>query len=162
MWKPYLKVVTKKAGHAVHILDRFHIAKHMSDAIDQVRRAEVRSLRQRGRQPLLTKARWVLLKRRANQTRAQRARVRELLHHNLRAVRVMLLREDFQRCWAYRDHIGSACSSTTGVGRCCARDRPDEEGRPDAPPPSPPDPQLVSGAPRFPPPSSRASTTKRN
>ena len=30
-----------------------HIAKHMSDAIDQVRRAEVRSLRQRGRQPLL-------------------------------------------------------------------------------------------------------------
>jgi transposase len=27
-------------------LDRFHIAKHMNDAIDQVRRAEVRSLRQ--------------------------------------------------------------------------------------------------------------------
>ena len=63
MWKAYLKVVAKKAGHALHILDRFHIAKHMSDAIDQVRRAEVRSLRQRGRQPLLTKARWVLLKR---------------------------------------------------------------------------------------------------
>ena len=40
MWKPYLKVVAKKAGQAVHILDRFHIAKHMSDAIDQVRRAE--------------------------------------------------------------------------------------------------------------------------
>ena len=48
MWKAYLKVVAKKAGHALHILDRFHIAKHMSDAIDQVRRAEVRSLRQRG------------------------------------------------------------------------------------------------------------------
>jgi transposase len=27
MWKPYLKVVAKKAGHALHILDRFHIAK---------------------------------------------------------------------------------------------------------------------------------------
>ena len=47
MWKAYLKVVAKKAGPALHILDRFHIAKHMSDAIDQVRRAEVRSLRQR-------------------------------------------------------------------------------------------------------------------
>jgi transposase len=46
MWKPYLKVVAKKAGHALHILDRFHIAKHMSDAIDRVRRAEVHSLRQ--------------------------------------------------------------------------------------------------------------------
>ena len=29
-WKA---VVAKKAGHALHILDRFHIAKHMSDAI---------------------------------------------------------------------------------------------------------------------------------
>ena len=95
MWKPYLQVVAEKAGHALHILDRFHIAKHMSEAIDQVRRAEVRSLRQRGRQPLLTKARWVLLKRRENQTRAQRARLRELLQHNLRAVRAMLLREWF-------------------------------------------------------------------
>ncbi|MDP2706451.1 MAG: transposase, partial [Burkholderiales bacterium] len=28
MWKPYLKVVAKKAGHALHVLDRFHIAQH--------------------------------------------------------------------------------------------------------------------------------------
>ena len=74
----------------------------MSDAIDQVRRAEVRSLRQRGRQPLLTKARWVLLKRKENQTPAQRARLRELLQHNLRAVRAMLLREWFDHFWRYR------------------------------------------------------------
>jgi transposase len=29
-WKPYLTVVAKKAGHALHILDRFHIATHLS------------------------------------------------------------------------------------------------------------------------------------
>ena len=102
MWKPYLPVVAKKAGHALHILDRFHIAKHMSDAIDEVRRAEVRALRERGRQPLLTKTRWLLLKRPANQTRAQRARLRALVQHNLRAVRAMLLREDFDHFWSYR------------------------------------------------------------
>jgi len=102
MWKPYLKVVATKAGHALHILDRFHIAKHMNDAIDQVRRAEVRSLRQRGRQSLLTKARRLLLKRPANQTREQRARLRELVQHNLRAVRAMLLREWFDDFWRYR------------------------------------------------------------
>ena len=102
MWKPYLQVVAKKAGHALHILDRFHIAKHMSDAIDQVRRAEVHALRQQGRQPLLTKTRWLLLKRRANQTREQRTRLRELVHHNLRAVRAMLLRESFDPFWQYR------------------------------------------------------------
>jgi transposase len=102
MWKPYLQVVAKKAGQALHILDRFHIAQHMSDAIDQVRRAEVRSLRQRGRQPLLTKARWLLLKRREHQTRDQRARLRDLVQHNLRAVRAMLLREWFDDFWHYR------------------------------------------------------------
>src|SRR5439155_23105132 len=78
MWKPYLQVVAKKAGHALHILDRFHIAKHMSDAIDQVRRAEVHALRQQGRQPRLTRTRWLLLKRPANQTPEQRTRLREL------------------------------------------------------------------------------------
>ena len=102
MWQPYLKVVAKKAGHALHILDRFHIAKHMSDAIDQVRRAEVHALRQQGRQPLLTKTRWLLLKRPENQTRAQRARLRDLVQHNLRAVRAMLLRESFDPFWTYR------------------------------------------------------------
>jgi transposase len=48
MWKPYLKVVAKKAALALHILDRFHIARHMSDAIDQVRRAEVTPSDSRG------------------------------------------------------------------------------------------------------------------
>lgn len=102
MWTPYLKVVAKKAGHALHILDRFHIATHMSDAIDPVRRAEVRSLRERERQPLLTKTRWLVLKRPANQTREQRARLRALVQHNLRAVRAMLLREWFDDFWHYR------------------------------------------------------------
>ncbi len=102
MWRPYLTVVAKKAGHALHILDRFHIAKHMSDAIDRVRRAEVHALRQQGRQPLLTKTRWLLLKRPANQTREQRTRLRELVQHNLRAVRAMLLRETFEPFWQYR------------------------------------------------------------
>jgi transposase len=90
----------------------------MSDAIDQVRRVEVRSLRQRGREPLLTKACWLLLKRRENQTRAQRARLRELLQHNLRAVR-MLLREWFDDFWHYRslDWAGASLDGCVQVMR---------------------------------------------
>jgi transposase len=57
---------------------------------------------QRGRRPVLTRTRWVLLKRRANQTREERARLRELVQHNLRAVRAMLLREWFDHFWHYR------------------------------------------------------------
>ena len=102
LWKPYLKVVAKKAGHALHILNRFHIAMHMSTAIDQVRRAEVHDLKRRGRQPLLTKARWLLLKHPANQTADERARLRDLVRHNLKAVRATLLREAFEPFWTYR------------------------------------------------------------
>jgi transposase len=102
MWKPYLQVVARKAGQALHILDRFHIAMHMSQAIDQVRRLEVRALKQQGRQPILTKTRWILLKRPAHHTREQRARLRDLVRHNLPAVRAMLLRESFEPFWTYR------------------------------------------------------------
>jgi len=102
MWRPYLKVVAKKAGHALHILDRFHIAQHMSTAIDQVRRAEVHELRRRGRHPLLTKTRWLLLKRHTHQTRDERIRLNDLVRHNLKAVRATLLRELFDPFWDYR------------------------------------------------------------
>jgi transposase len=102
MWKPYLKVVAKKASHALHILDRFHIAQHLGEAIDRVRRAEVHDLRRQGRQPWLTKARWVLLTRQDHRTAEQRLRLKELLRHNLKAVRATLLREAFEPFWRYR------------------------------------------------------------
>jgi transposase len=102
MWKPYLKVVAEQAGHALHILDRFHITQQMSKAIDEVRRREVHELRRQGRQPLLTKARWVLLKGRRRRTRADWTRLRDLVRHNLKAVRSTLLREAFDHFWTYR------------------------------------------------------------
>jgi transposase len=102
LWKPYLKVVRKKAGHALHVLDRFHIAKHFGDAIEAIRRAEVHDLRRQGRQPLLTKTRWLLLKRRDHRTVEERGRLRDLVRYNLKAVRATLLREDFEPFWHYR------------------------------------------------------------
>ncbi len=102
MWKPYLKVVAKKAGHALHVLDRFHIAQHMGDAIDHVRRSEVHDLQRRGRQPWLTKARWILLKRHEHRTPDERMRLADLVRHNLKAVRATLLREAFEPFWTYQ------------------------------------------------------------
>ena len=48
MWKPYLQVLKSEVGHALNILDRFHIVKHLNDAVDQVRRAETTRLRGKG------------------------------------------------------------------------------------------------------------------
>ncbi len=105
MWAAYIAVVAKQAGAALHVLDRFHITQQMNKAIEKVRRAEVRELRQQGQPAFLTHARWTLLRRPKNRTAKDRGRLRELVRHNLKAVRAMLLREDFQRFWKYRDPI---------------------------------------------------------
>ena len=61
MWKPYLKVIAKKAAEATHILDRFHIMAHLNNAIDKVRAEETRELKAKGYEPVLTRSRWLLL-----------------------------------------------------------------------------------------------------
>ena len=102
MWKPYLKVIAKKAKQALHVLDRFHVMAHMSKAIDEVRAQEVRELKAQGEEPVLTKTRWLLLKRPKHLTEKQGGRLAELLRHNLKTVRSYLLKEDFQFFWGYR------------------------------------------------------------
>ena len=101
MWKPYLRVVAKKAAGAVHVLDRFHIASHMSKAIDEVRAQEVRDLRAQGKEPVLTRMRWVFLKRPDNLTQGQELALVDILRFNLRTIRAYLLREDFEFFWEY-------------------------------------------------------------
>ena len=102
MWKPYLKVIAKKAGHAIHVLDRFHIMANLSKAIDQVRAEEARQLKREGYEPVLTNSRWLLLKRPENLTAKQEPRLAELLRYNLKAVRSYLLKEEFQLFWSYK------------------------------------------------------------
>jgi transposase len=101
MWKPYLKVIAKKASQALNILDRFHIMSHMSKAIDEIRAGEARELMRNGN-ALLKGSRWWLLKRPENLKAHQEASLRELLKYNLRAVRAYLLKEEFQLFWEYR------------------------------------------------------------
>jgi Transposase and inactivated derivatives len=102
MWKPYLKVIAKKASQALHVLDRFHIAMHMNKAIDEVRAQEARDLRTKGLSPILKHSRWCLLKRPENLTEKQEIKLADLVRHNLKAVRSYLLKEDFQFFWEYK------------------------------------------------------------
>lgn len=101
MWKPYLKVIAKKAGQAVHVLDRFHIMTYFSKALDEVRAGETRALKAKGYEPVLTKSRWLLLKRPENLSEQQDVRLAELLQYNLKSVRAYLLKEEFQFFWSY-------------------------------------------------------------
>jgi transposase len=101
MWRPYLRVIAKKAGQAIHVLDRFHIAMQMNKAIDEVRAKEACDLKAKGLVPILTHSRWCLLKRPENLTANQEIKLSDLLRYNLKAARSYLLKEDFQFFWDY-------------------------------------------------------------
>ena len=102
MWKPYLNVIREKLGHAVHVLDRFHVMQQFGKALDEVRAEEARKLVKDGYEPVLKKSRWCLLKRPENLTDKQTVKLKELLKYNLKTMRAYLQREDFQRFWEYR------------------------------------------------------------
>jgi transposase len=108
MWKPYLKVIAKKAPQAIHVLDRFHIMAKMNKAIDEVRAAEAKRLDRDGYEPVLKNSRWCLLKRKENLTEKQAVKLSELLQYNLESVRSRLMREDFQR---FREYFYPACAA---------------------------------------------------
>lgn len=48
MWKPFINASREACPEADLIHDRFHISKHLTEAVDQVRRAETKQLRNEG------------------------------------------------------------------------------------------------------------------
>jgi transposase len=102
MWKPYLKIIKKKAGHALNILDRFHIKKYINEAVDNTRKEEAAKMAKEGYEPILKKSRWALLKNPKNRTSNQTLKIRELLQYNLQSVKGYLLKLEFERFWKYR------------------------------------------------------------
>lgn len=101
MWKPYLKVIAEKAINALNILDRFHVAQKLSEAIDDVRAQETRVLKSKGKDVILKHSRWCFLKNPENLTDNQKVKLKDLLACNLKTIRAYLLKEDFQNFWNY-------------------------------------------------------------
>jgi transposase len=102
MWEPYLKVLARRAGQALHILDRFHIVMNLNQAVDEVRRAE--STRLKG-QPLarrLKKMRWKLLRKGSTMRGRAKLKLEGLLASKLATGRAWELKEAFQHFWTYR------------------------------------------------------------
>jgi transposase len=87
MLPAYLKVLKARASQALRILDRFHIMKKFGDALDKVRAEEARQRKRDGYDEVLKNSRSCLLKRKANQTKKQVVKLRELLKYNLPSVK---------------------------------------------------------------------------
>jgi transposase len=101
MWQTYLKTIAERAGNALNVLDRFHVAQKLGKAIDEVRASETRSLIAKGKAVVLKHARWALLKNPENLTDNQKIKLKDLLLCNLKTIRAYLLKEDFKSFWEY-------------------------------------------------------------
>lgn len=101
MWPAYLKVIKKKLPQALHVLDRFHIAKKLNEAVDEVRREETKKLKAEGYEPVLKDSRFCFLKNQENLTDKQTLKLDDLLEYDLKSVRAYLLKESFQAFWQY-------------------------------------------------------------
>jgi transposase len=104
MWRPYRNVIAARVGHALHVLDRFHITMHLNQAVDQVRRAESGRLRAAGsgRAAHLKNMRWKLLRRGSRVRGKVRAQLHALARTKLATARAWILKENFQHFWCYR------------------------------------------------------------
>ena len=105
MWKPYLQVLADQAGHALHVLDRFHITSHLNQAVDQVRREESTRLRAQSKEAAqrLKNLRWSLLRRRARGRARQK--INALLASKLATARAWDLKDSFAHFWRYKSVI---------------------------------------------------------
>lgn len=101
MWQAYISVVSKKAPQARLVFDRFHIVRHLNQALDKVRRQMLDDLEGEARRDLKN-TKFPLLKRPASRTADDKRLLKEQVQGNLRLYRAMLLKDDFMDLYTYR------------------------------------------------------------
>jgi transposase len=100
MWKAFRNSVNKNAPRAKILFDKFHIMKHLSEAMDTVRREEYKRVSDDQRK-FIKGQRYTLLSHRENLTLKGRQSLKELLAVNKSIQTAYLLKEEFGQLWDY-------------------------------------------------------------
>ena len=104
MWKPFRKATLKHAQNAQIVYDKFHIMRHLADALDQVRRSEYKRVNEKERR-FIKGQRYTLLSHKANLDIEGRRALRMLFKANKRLNKAYLLKESFGQLWDYNNPI---------------------------------------------------------
>jgi transposase len=88
----YIEAVRTRAPQAQVVFDRFHVQRLVQDALDEVRRAEVRALEGTEERQGLKKTRWALLKNHWNLSAIEHQRLSTVQRTNRRLYRAYLLK----------------------------------------------------------------------
>ena len=100
MWKPFRFSAERNAPQAAILFDKFHIIRHLGEALDKVRKAEYARLD--GKQRRFIKGqKYTLLSHPQNLTGTARKNLKLLLAANQRLNTAYLLKESFGQLWDY-------------------------------------------------------------
>jgi transposase len=106
MWPAYINSAETNAEQAEIVHDRFHISKHLNEAVDKVRRQEHKALKQTGDERLKgSKQLWLFNPENLNEDRWIEFEV--LKDQELKTSRAWAIKEQFRWFWEYR-HAGNA------------------------------------------------------
>ena len=106
MWKPFRTSLRRHAPQARVIFDKFHILRHLGDALDTVRRREYRRLAAKDR-AFIEGQRYTLLSHRENLSLDGRRSLAKLLKANKRLNIAYLLKESLGQLWDYQTEGGA-------------------------------------------------------
>jgi transposase len=101
MWKPFRNVAQDKAPQAAILFDKFHIMRHLGEALDKVRKTEYARLRGKDRR-FIKGQKYALLSHRDNLTLDGKRSLTLLLAANKRLNTAYVLKEAFGQLWDYR------------------------------------------------------------
>jgi transposase len=101
MWKPFRNATTAAAPQAAILFDKFHIMRHLGEALDKVRKAEYARLGGKDRR-FIKGQKYTLLSRRENLSLEGRRSLKLLLAANKRLNTAYLLKESFGQLWSYQ------------------------------------------------------------
>ncbi len=102
MWKPFRKATLKHASKAQIVYDKFHIMRHLANALDQVRRSEYKRVNDKERR-FIKGQRYTLLSHKANLDIKGRRALQLLLKANNRLHKAYMLKESFGQLWDYKN-----------------------------------------------------------
>lgn len=100
MWKPFLNATQAYAPQAAVLFDKFHVMRHLGDALDKVRRSEYHRLAGKDR-AFVKGQRYNLLSRWEHLSLTGKQALRKLLAANKRLQTAYLLKESFDQLWGY-------------------------------------------------------------
>lgn len=101
MWEPFMNATKEKVPQAALVHDKFHVAAHLNEAVDRVRRAEHKELMAAGDETLKG-SRPLWLYNPLNLSVEQAAEFRALRDSGLKVARAWAAKELFSRLWHYR------------------------------------------------------------